>query len=222
MNNIDSVDTPQVIAGGGRTAKKRQAIKEAATTIFLRDGYLGANMDEIARLADVSKQTIYAQFQSKETLFLEIVSGLTNAGSDAVHGDLSDLAPGGDLQAYLEGYAYKQLEVVLTPRLMQLRRVVIGEVGRFPELGKALYESGPKRAMATMASMFKRLAARKLLRIEDPAVAASHFNWLVMSQPLNQAMLLGDSGIPGSAALRRHAANGVRAFLAAYGPSKSQ
>ena len=203
--------------GSGRTAQKRRAILEAATTVFLKDGYLGAGMDEIALLADVSKQTIYKQFTSKETLFLEIVAGLTNAGSDAVHGVIPELAPGGDLHAYLEDYAFRQLSIVLTPRLMQLRRVVIGEAGRFPELGKALYESGPKRAMAAMAKTFRHLADRGLLRIEDSALAASHFNWLVMSQPLNQVMLLGDTAIPGPAALRRHAADGVRVFLAAYG-----
>jgi AcrR family transcriptional regulator len=190
---------------------------EAATTVFLKDGYLGTGMDEIALLADVSKQTIYKQFTSKETLFLEIVAGLTNAGSDAVHGVIPELAPGGDLHAYLEDYAFRQLSIVLTPRLMQLRRVVIGEAGRFPELGEALYESGPKRAMAAMAKTFRDLADRGLLRIEDAALAASHFNWLVMSQPLNQVMLLGDTAIPGPAALRRHAADGVRVFLAAYG-----
>lgn len=202
---------------GGRTAQKRKAILEAATTIFLRDGYLAAGMDEIARLADVSKQTIYKQFTSKEALFLEIVSGLTNAGSDAVHGDIPDFAPGSDLHTYLEDYAYRQLRIVITPRLMQLRRMVIGEAGRFPELGKTLYESGPKRAMAAMAAMFRHLADRGLLRIDDPSVAASHFNWLVMSQPLNQAMLLGDAGIPEAEALRRHAAEAVHVFLAAYG-----
>jgi AcrR family transcriptional regulator len=203
--------------GEGRSEQKRRAILEAATTVFLRDGYLGASMDEIAQLADVSKQTIYKRFTSKEALFLEIVAGLTNAGSDAVHGDIPDLAADGDLRAYLEDYAYRQLSIVLTPRLMQLRRVVIGEASRFPELGRALYESGPRRAMAAMAAMFSRLAERGLLRVEDPAVAASHFNWLVMSQPLNEAMLLGDAGIPDPPALRRYAAEGVRAFLAAYG-----
>lgn len=208
--------------GEGRSEAKRRAILDAATTIFLRDGYLGASMDEIAQLADVSKQTIYKRFTSKEALFLEIVAGLTNAGSDAVHGDLPDLAPDGDLQAYLEDYAHRQLSIVLTPRLMQLRRVVIGEASRFPELGKALYQSGPMRAMAAMADMFSRLTDRGLLRVENPAVAASHFNWLVMSQPLNQAMLLGDAGIPDASALRRCAADGVRAFLAAYGAEKAR
>lgn len=102
---------------------------------------------------------------------------------------------------------------------MQLRRVVIGEAGRFPELGKALYEAGPGRAMTAMATTFQRLADRGLLRIDDPALAASHFNWLVMAQPLNRVMLLGDAEIPDPVALRRHAADGVRVFLAAYGVS---
>jgi TetR/AcrR family transcriptional repressor of mexJK operon len=203
---------------GGRTARKRVAILEAATAVFLRDGYLGAGMNEIANLADVSKQTIYKQFTSKEALFIEIVSGLTNAGSDAVHNVQPELGEGDDLRAYLEDYANRQLAIVLTPRLMQLRRVVIGEAGRFPGLGKALYEAGPKRATKAMATMFQRLADRGLLRFDDARTAASQFNWLVMSQPLNQAMLLGDAGIPKTVALRRFAADGVRVFLAAYGP----
>jgi TetR/AcrR family transcriptional regulator, mexJK operon transcriptional repressor len=105
----------------------------------------------------------------------------------------------------------------MTPRLMQLRRLVIGEVGRFPELAKTLYERGPQRAIAALAKTFERLAARGLLVIDDPLIAASHFNWLVMSEPLNKAMLLGDRAIPKPATLRRHAAEGVRVFLAVYG-----
>jgi TetR/AcrR family transcriptional regulator, mexJK operon transcriptional repressor len=46
--------------------------------------------------------------------------------------------------------------------------------------------------------------------------AATHFNWLLMSAPLNKAMLLGDEAIPKPAALRRHAIECVRIFLAAY------
>ena len=109
---------------------------------------------------------------------------------------MPELDEGGDLAAYLRDYAYRQLIVVLTPRIMQLRRLVIGEVGRFPELAKVLYEGGPKRAMATLAAMFERLNDRGLLAIDDPVVAASQFNWLIMSAPLNQAMLLGDGRYP--------------------------
>ena len=111
----------------------------------------------------------------------------------------------------------EQLTAVLTPRLMQLRRLVIGEVSRFPALAKVLYERGPARAIAALTTVIQRLADRGLLAIDDPAVAASQFNWLIMAAPLNQAMLLGDAAIPKPAQLRSHAAEGVRVFLAAYG-----
>ena len=185
--------------------------------MFLRAGYLGTNMDEIAALSEVSKQTVYKHFVSKEALFIEIVSSMTDGAGDIVRSETAELDEGGDLARYLGDYAYQQLSVVLTPQLMQLRRLVIGEVSRFPELAKVLYERGPRRAVAALATTFERLAARGLLAIEDPLVAASQFNWLIMSDPLNQAMLLGDAAIPRPAELRSHAAEGVRVFLAAYG-----
>jgi TetR/AcrR family transcriptional regulator, mexJK operon transcriptional repressor len=201
----------------GRSARKRRAVIEAATKLFLQNGYLGTNMDEVANVARVSKQTVYKQFSNKESLFIEIVTSLANAASNAVHNAVPRFVDGADLTEYLCDYAYRQLRVVLTPQLMQLRRMVIGEVGRFPELGTNLYESGPKRAMAAFAATLSNLAKQGLLSIEDPANAASHFNWLIMSAPVNQVMLLGDRAIPNGAQLRRHAEQGVRVFLAAYG-----
>lgn len=66
--------------------------------------------------------------------------------------------------------------------------------------------------------MFAALAEHGLLTLEDPHTAAAHFNWLVMSAPVNRAMLLGDDAIPSAADLDRYADEGVRAFLAAYRP----
>jgi TetR/AcrR family transcriptional repressor of mexJK operon len=217
MAETAPAETPAGTDAPNRSARKRKAILEAATDVFLKSGYLGANMDEIAALSEVSKQTVYKHFASKEALFVEIVSSMTDSAGDLVRDEVAELDEGGDLAEYLSDYAYRQLIVVLTPRIMQLRRLVIGEVSRFPELAKVLYERGPARAMATLCVLFERLAGRGLLTIKDPSVAASHFNWLVMSAPLNQAMLLGDDAIPKPAQLRRHAAEGVRVFLAAYG-----
>jgi TetR/AcrR family transcriptional regulator, mexJK operon transcriptional repressor len=204
-------------AEAGNSDRKRTAILQAAVTIFLKSGYLGASMDEIASLAQVSKQTVYKQFSNKESLFVEIVNSMTDTASNTVHNDVPELTESGGVADYLQSYALRQLTVVLTPPLMQLRRLVIGEVSRFPELAQILYERGPQRAIASFARVLEHLAARDLLRIDDPKIAASHFNWLVMSEPLNRAMLLGDKTIPKQPALRRHAAECVRVFLAAYG-----
>ncbi|HEU0181959.1 MAG TPA: TetR/AcrR family transcriptional regulator [Agromyces mariniharenae] len=202
----------------GRTERKHRAILEAAEEMFLASGYLGTNMDELAARSQVSKQTVYKHFGSKEALFVELVTSMTDAAGDRVHHDVLDPAGVDDVRAYLEAYADRQLEIVMTPRLLQLRRLVIGEVGRFPELAEALYDRGPKRAIESLAAVFAQLDASGRLAVDDPLVAATHFNWLVMGEPVNRAMLLGDGSIPGPAQRRRHVADAVRVFLAAYGP----
>jgi TetR/AcrR family transcriptional regulator, mexJK operon transcriptional repressor len=200
-----------------RSQQKRKVILEAATEVFLRDGYRGISMDEIANQSAVSKQTIYKHFSSKEALFVEVVMAMTQSAGDRVLQDMPEVTDDADVASYLENYAYRQLTIVLTPRVMQLRRLVIGDVSRFPDLAKVLYERGPYRALQELANKFEKLAGLKLLKLGDPMMAASHFNWLVMSQPINQTMLLGDSAIPRPAELRRYAKEGVRVFLAAYG-----
>jgi len=190
--------------------------------VFLQGGYLGTNVDAIAAGSGVSKQTVYKHFGSKEALFVEIVASMTGDAGDLVVGETLEPADGAELAGYLRAYAEKQLTVVLTPRLMQLRRLVIAEVGRFPDLARVLYERGPQRAITKLTAMFERLAARGLLSLDAPSVAAAHFNWLIMADPLNRAMLLGDQAIPTAAALRRHVAEGVRIFLAAYAPRPAE
>ena len=199
-----------------RSTRKRAAILDAAATVFLRKGYLGTSMDEIAALASVSKQTVYKHFADKERLFSEIVTSTVDEVAEPVHREVLDLADSGDIEADLRDLARRTLAGVMQPRVLQLRRLVIGEAGRFPELGRVFYEQGPGRTIAALAAAFERLAARGVLHLDDPVLAAQHFNWLIMSIPLNQAMFLGDDE-PSAADLDRYADTGVRAFLAAYG-----
>ena len=191
------------------SVRKREAILAAAEKIFLRDGYAGANMDELAELAGVSKQTVYTHFGSKEDLFVALVTAMTTAVGDDVDHDLPDPGTAAELPDFLQRHAERQLANVMSPRILQLRRLVIGEVARFPQLARALWASGPTRAISAMAARF---------RVEDPDTAAAFFNWIVMSKPLNEAMLLGDLAIPDQQALRRHSAEAVRIFLTAHRP----
>jgi TetR/AcrR family transcriptional repressor of mexJK operon len=190
---------------------------DAATTLFLRHGYPGTSMEQVAARAGVSKQTVYKHFADKERLFVQIVVATVNEASDPVHDEVVQLRDSGDLETDLRDLARRQLAIVMRPRLLQLRRLVIAEAGRFPELGRAFYESGAARTVATLAATFERLAERGLLQIDDPPLAATHFNWLIMSAPMNQAMLLGRDQPLEPAELDRYADGGVRAFLAAYG-----
>lgn len=200
-----------------QAAQKHRAILEAATTVFLQNGYLGTSMDQVAALAGVSKQTVYKHFSDKEHLFSEIVTRTVDEAGEPTVNEVMNLRDSGDLEGDLCDLARRLLARVVQPRLLQLRRLVIGEAGRFPELGRAFYERGPGRTLAALSEVFDQLAERGLLALDDPALAAEHFNWLVVSTPLNRAMFSGRDDPLSPAELDRFSENGVRVFLARYG-----
>lgn len=205
-------------AGRTRSDRAREAISSAAEELFLALGFAGTSMDEVAARAVVSKQTVYAHFGSKEALFLHVVRAMTGGAAEEHRQQVAD--PGGEpIEAFLLEFATRQLEIVMTPRLMRLRRLVIGEAERFPELARALNEQGPRRAIERLAAAFGHYREGGGLDCADPRSAAAFFNWLVMGEPVNDAMLLGDEAIPHDARLRAHAREAVRIFLAAYGAS---
>ncbi len=207
---------PDVVVGEeGRSARKRRMITEAATTVFLRNGYLGTNMDEIAALAGVSKQTVYKHFADKERLFTEVLLGtIGKTQGDFAAATLEDTD---DLERDLHELARRLVVGVIRPEMLQLRRIVIGEADRFPDVARLWYENGPERTAVKLATRFTELAERGLLRVDDPLLAAQHFNWLVLSVPLNKLMFCGSDDLFTPADLQRFADEGVRVFLAAYG-----
>lgn len=200
-----------------RMRKSREKILAAAETLFLTGGFAGTNMDAVAEAAGMSKQTVYAHFGSKEALFVEVITAMTGGANTALEPvfmkGLADRPP----EDFLTDFAISQLRIVLTPRLMQLRRLVIGEVERFPELGRALHENGPARSIAWLARVFAAYGEKGELAADDPEAAAGFFNWIVMGGPTNDAMFLGDAALPDAEWIERHARESVRIFLAAFG-----
>lgn len=214
----ESPGSNELAVTGTRSAAKRHAILEGATEAFLANGYSRTSMDDVARLAKVSKQTIYMHFGDKDQLLTEIVMSIISNAGDDVDNAITKLGDSVNLEADLQAHARRQLAAVLQPRPMQLRRLVIAEAVTFPDLGRAFYELGPGRTIAALAAVFQRLTKRGQLNAVDPARAASDFNWLVMSEPLNRAMILGDSRTPKPAVIAAWADQAVHTFLAAYTP----
>ncbi|MFF4879545.1 TetR/AcrR family transcriptional regulator [Micromonospora sp. NPDC000668] len=190
---------------------------EAARTVFLRNGYGGASMDEIAALAMVSKQTVYKNFADKQRLFTEIITSDISQAEERSQAMVQALPDSENIEIDLRQFARRHITVVLQPHLIQMRRIIIGEADRFPDLARTWFQRGPERAHVTLAERFQELARRGRLRLDDPLLAAQHFNWLVLSIPLNKAMFHGSDTPFTPSELERYADEGVRVFLAAYG-----
>jgi TetR/AcrR family transcriptional repressor of mexJK operon len=204
-------------AEGTRGERKRAVILEAAGEVFLAKGYVGTSMDEIAAVAAVSKQTVYKHFRDKEALFHELIIATVQRSGEQVAE--APVLPGErPWEAELRTYARLLLHGVMQPRVLRLRRVVIGEATRFPSLGRAFYDRGLARTVATLAPVVSDLAREGRLAVDDASLAAEQLVWLVLSIPLNRAMLLGDDHGIAAPDLDRYADAGVDAFLAAYAP----
>ncbi|AQZ68162.1 Transcriptional regulator, TetR family [[Actinomadura] parvosata subsp. kistnae] len=200
----------------GRTARKRRQILEAALPVFLRNGYVGTSMDEVAALASVSKQTVYKHFTDKEQLFTSIIMDTTGQVEGLAKMITAALEDTDDLEKDLRELARQFLARIMSPDVLKLRRLVIAEADRFPDLGRTWYAQGFERSLETMATAFGRLAERGLLRTDDPALAAEHFVGLLLWIPVNKAMFSGGGGHYTEADLDRLADAGVAAFLRAY------
>jgi AcrR family transcriptional regulator len=122
-------------------------------------------MDEVAARAAVSKQTLYKQFEDKQHLFAAIILDTTvdvvDRLSEAVASTLEDAQ---DVRAALRDLAAALQRSLLQPEVLKLRRLVIAEADRFPEVGRAWFEQGFHRAVVILGQALQRLADRGLLR----------------------------------------------------------
>jgi TetR/AcrR family transcriptional regulator, mexJK operon transcriptional repressor len=213
---MDSWIAADSAAGPSRGARKTAAILEAARQVFFANGFVGASMDQVAARASVSKQTVYKHFSDKEALFREVVTNVVRARDGGIATDFLSTGDG-PIGERLRSFARQFLKGVMRPDVLKLRRLVIGEAGRFPELGQSFYDLGPKRATEQLALALRGAASRQSMPLEDPERAAEHLLSLILSTPLNQAMLLGDEYSFTDVGLESYADEGVTAFMRAYG-----
>jgi TetR/AcrR family transcriptional regulator, mexJK operon transcriptional repressor len=200
-----------------RSDRKHREIMQAATATFIANGYDGTSMEEIATKAGVSKQTIYKHFTDKERLFSEIVLATTDQVEEVVSLVLRAFAERRDVEKTLQQLGRRFLDAVMQPELLKLRRLVIANADRMPQLGRAWYESGFERVLVALATSFARLTEERLLRTDDAYAAANHFAGALLWIPVNEAMFTGNDKPKSAAELDRLAKAAVNAFLLAYG-----
>jgi TetR/AcrR family transcriptional regulator, mexJK operon transcriptional repressor len=200
----------------GRSARKRQTILSAGRDLFLSNGYQGTSVDQIAASAEVSKQTVYKHFGDKHELLLAIVNHALESTVTPFLKRIRALADTADLEADLTALAADYLRAVLQEPVVQLRRLVVGEANRVPELAQRYYDQAPARTLAAFAECFSVLHDRGLLRVPEPADAAEHFAFLVVGRCIDQALFCGGPGVLASVDVGSHVRAGVRVFLAAY------
>lgn len=191
---------------------KNEAILDAAIEVMAERG-LGASMEEIARRACVSKQTIYNHYGSK--------AELARAMSERrAHEIVEVLAAPGAVERpeeALAAYARLLLNAVLNTRGMAIYRMAMLAATTMPEVARAIYEAGPKASRRSLADFLRLENAAGRLDCPDPLQAAEFFGGMVLGRYQSAALLgveirLTDAEIDGVAQ------EAAARFMRAYAP----
>lgn len=191
---------------------KTDAILDAAGDIFASKG-LSASIDEVARRARVSKQTIYNRYGSKA----ELVRAMVTRRSTAIAAPLHEAGPGADLEETLTAYGVSLLEQAVLSRAPTILRVTVQAAAHMPDIARAVYEAGPRATRLALADYLKGEAEAGRLDSADSLQAAEFFCGMVMATR-QLAVLMGVDPQLSEATIRSTAVEAAARFVRAYAP----
>lgn len=204
------MNAPQTVVKQGR---KWDQVLEGARTVFMRDGFEGASVDDIVREARVSKATLYSYFPDKRLLFLEVAKSECRAQSDAAVAQISETD---DLRKAMTMAAKRMVRFFMSDVGMQVYRIVVGESQRFPELGREFYETGPAQVRGILRVFLQKGIDEGKLKIDDLDLAVDQFPELCKAG-LHMPMAIGIRDKPTDDEIDRVVESAVDMFLCRYG-----
>ncbi|MGW0520411.1 TetR/AcrR family transcriptional regulator [Crossiella sp. NPDC003009] len=169
---------------------RREQIAAAALTVLLDSGYAGTSIRAIAKEAGCSLETLYRHFENKEALFLELVNSLRQRIVEPLRQAAAAPLTGRDLKEVLTYAGTLLYDVLTSAEGLKMQRLTFAESGRFPELGRLVYDEGISHFDDAVATILSDAATRGLLECPDPHEAARMFSGMILFDP-RERLLLG-------------------------------
>jgi AcrR family transcriptional regulator len=182
--------TPDLSTSAPHYTPKQEAILQGAIQIFLRSGYAGTSMDQVAAEAGVSKQTIYSHFQDKEGLFKALMEQLTIRRFQAA---FNCEALNGEPKVLLRQFAETYLTKIADDNYIALFRLIFSESFRFPELAKLYGQTVIQQGRRFVSDYFR---SRPELGFTDPEAIAHIFVGSLVSHVIAQEIFYGRETAP--------------------------
>ncbi len=196
-----------------RKGRKFDQVLEGARTVFMREGFEGASVDDIAKTAGVSKATLYSYFPDKRLLFAEVARTECIRQADSALELLESHAAPAEV-LYEAG---KRIIAFFTSDFgLSMYRMCVAESGRFPDLGARFYASGPQLVRERLVAYFEKAVASGQLDITDLDLAADQFAELCKAAFFPQFMC-GVQTEFSKEEIERVLNGAVEMFLARYG-----
>ena len=170
---------------GGRTARVRAAILDAAVAELIEFGYAGLSVDRVANRAGTTRPTIYRRWGGLDGLLVDAI--------DAFATDAANVPDTGDIDRDLQLWARSILQMLTGPVSGALIRALFGGAGDSPHV-RALRH----RFWTTRVTLVRPMVERAVIRGQLPVGtdvdevirhvgAPLYYRLLVLDQPLTTA-----------------------------------
>lgn len=137
-----------------RPEARPEEILDAAQEVFGESGFARAKLDDVARIAGVSKGTLYLYFDSKETLFREMV----RARIVTILADSEALlqASSGPYRDLLVQLITRMFHCMRDQEIVKISRVAQAEFSNFPELAQFYFNEVILRGRRIVEQVLQR------------------------------------------------------------------
>ncbi len=193
---------------------RREHILAIAREMFMEEGYAAASMSAIAARVGGSKGTLYNYFRSKFELFSAVIRNDCEQ-NQAVLFDLSSSHQ--HVAKALTTLGRRFVRLMLSDEVIAIHRIVVAESARFPEIGEAHFQSGPRRGKELLLKLFAKAQADGQLKLSDPSRAADQLMDLALSE-LYRRRLWNTQPRPTEVEMDANVDAAVALFMTVYGP----
>lgn len=143
---------------------KQQQILNAAITLFCHQGFPHTSMDEVAKLAEVSKQTVYAHFGNKDELFIAAIESqcVVHQLGDTLLQDIEDP------QACLLKFAQHFSDLIISDPAITVFKACVAQSETHPQVSQMYFAAGPEHVLGLLEEYFTKLNQTDKYNFDDP------------------------------------------------------
>jgi AcrR family transcriptional regulator len=172
--------------------QRRRRLLDSALTTFLREGYQGTTVEQVAEEAGVSRQTLYNYFADKEELFIALVEERKLGEQMPRLQAALELVASTDTETGLAAAVRVLLDHCLQPDTTGLWRLMLEVAEELPDVAAQLRERIFAQGHAAVREALQRGMAAGRLRPVDPDVAAAVIFGTTTAYGLLGPVVLGD------------------------------
>jgi len=202
----------QINVGRPKDLEKRQRILTAAKSLFLKCGYHGSSMNQIAQAAGVTKLTVYNHFQDKANLF---VCAIAATCEELISARPLNLHPGSDFPKAFRHACELALNITNLPEAIKLERLLVELAAEQNPLAQKFYEASHLRMNAVWENFFQQAIELGFIHAEDLKILTALIVSLLLGMRHHE-VLLGVREVPAPEERQQIIQSSIEIFMLKY------